>query len=77
MPYKDETELPASIRRNLPVHGQQIYVAAYNNALEEYSDPVKRRGTDSAESVARRVAWAAVKKMYEKDPATGQWVRKS
>ncbi len=76
MPYATVTELPAGVKNNLPEHAQEIYLAAYNNALEEYQDPAKRRGRADVEDVARRVAWAAVKKEYEKDPGTGKWVRK-
>ena len=76
MPYNDISELPEGVRHNLPKHAQEIYLAAYNNAAEEYSDPVKRRGTDSAEAVARKVAWSAVKKEFEKDITTGQWIQK-
>jgi cation transport regulator len=73
MPYKDPSELPARIRNNLPKHAQEIYLSAYNNALEQYKDPKKRLGNDSLEQVARRVAWAAVKKEYKKD---GEWQKK-
>lgn len=76
MPYKDESELPEVVRHSLPKHGQAIYLAAYNNAYDEYSDPAKRRGMDSAETVAHKVAWAAVKKEFEKDAVTGQWVKR-
>lgn len=76
MPYKDESELPEGVRHNLPRHAQEIYLAAYNNAAEEYIDPEKRRGPDSAETVARKVAWSAVKKEFEKDAMTGQWIKK-
>ncbi len=76
MPYATVTELPDGVKNNLPAHAQEIYLAAYNNAFAEYQDPLKRRGNASAEDVARRVAWAAVKKEYEKDPETGKWVKK-
>jgi cation transport regulator len=76
MPYRDIGELPAGVRHSLPQHAQEIYLAAYNNAWEEYADPKKRRGNASLEEVARRVAWAAVKKEYQKDSETGQWQRK-
>jgi cation transport regulator len=76
MPYKNLSELPDSVRDNLPQHAQEIYLAAYNNALEQYEDPDKRKGNASLEEVARRVVWAAVKKEYEKDADSGSWVRK-
>jgi cation transport regulator len=76
MPYKTIGDLPDSIRNHLPEHAQEIYLEAFNNAWEEYSDPKKRRGAESREVVTHKVAWAAVKKLYEKDEKTGVWKRK-
>ena len=73
MPYIDISELPPGIRKLLPRHAQEIFVAAYNNAWEEYQNPTKRRGNTGIEEVARRVAWAAVKKEFTKDPESGKW----
>jgi cation transport regulator len=73
MPYSSIDELPPGIRNVLPAHAQHIFLAAYNNSFEEYQDPAKRRGSAGAEEVARKVAWAAVKKEFEKDPETGMW----
>ncbi|HEY8094624.1 MAG TPA: ChaB family protein, partial [Methylobacter sp.] len=67
MPYKKLTDLPASVREHLPTHAQEIYLAAYNNAWEEYGQDEER---------AHRVAWSAVKKKYGKDEASGQWEAK-
>jgi cation transport regulator len=74
MPYSDLGELPDSVRNVLPRHGQEIYLAAYNNAWNEYRDAEERRDDDSREAVAHKVAWAAVKQVYEKDGDT--WRRK-
>lgn len=38
MPYNKLSELPDQIISVLPVHGQEIYQAAYNNAWEEYEN---------------------------------------
>ena len=65
MPYQTIEELPESVRANLPEHAQHIYLAAYNNAVEQYADPEKRRGNASLEEVARKVAWAAVNSFIE------------
>ena len=65
MPYENLTDLPDSVRRNLPKHGREIYRAAYNSAEEQYGE----------ESRAHRVAWSAVEKKYEKDEE-GEWVEK-
>jgi cation transport regulator len=73
MPYKDTKDLPDSVRDNLPKHAQEIYLKAYNSALEEYKDPDKRRGSESHEETAAKVAWAAVKHEYEKDEKSGEW----
>ncbi len=76
MPYKDISELPDSVREHLPTHAQEIYRAAYNSAWDQYSDPSKRRGQESREETAHRVAWAAVGDEYEKDQRSDQWVPK-
>jgi cation transport regulator len=76
MPYKNTGELPDSVQDTLPKHAQDIYLASYNNALEQYADPDKRWGKASLEEVAHKVAWAAVKKEYKKDRKTGEWKRK-
>lgn len=66
MPYDKLSELPDSVRDNLPKHAQEIYQAAYNSAWEQY---------DHDEERAHRVAWAAVKNDYEKNE-DGKWVKK-
>ena len=66
MPYKHLSALPESVRNSLPEHAQEIYLAAFNNAWDEYRDPDARRGRASREEVAHKVAWAAVKQQYEK-----------
>lgn len=76
MPYNSLNELPDSVKDNLPKHAQEIYKEAYNNAWEQYKDPDKRRGDASREETAHKVAWAAVKKEYEKDDKSGKWKRK-
>ena len=66
MPYRTNQELPDSVKDNLPSHAQDIYREAFDNAWDEYPDPDKRRGNESREEVAHKVAWAAVKQKYEK-----------
>ena len=75
MPYKTRQDLPDSVRNSLPQHGQEIYKEAYNSAWEQYKDPADRDGDDSREEVSHKVAWAAVKNVYEKNDA-GDWVEK-
>ncbi|MFZ7127642.1 MAG: ChaB family protein [Desulfobacterales bacterium] len=74
MPYDKISDLPDAVRDNLPKGAETIYKEAYNSAWEQYSDPDKRRGNASREETAHKVAWAAVKKKYEKKG--GRWVRK-
>jgi len=68
MPYADISDLPESVRSHLPAHAQEIYLAAFNNAWEQYAHRADR------EIVAHKVAWAAVKKQYEK--IGKEWTRK-
>ena len=55
-------------------YAQEIYLAAFNNAWEQYRDPEDRRGKAPREEVAHKVAWAAVKQQYEKKD--DKWKRK-
>lgn len=66
MPYKSTNELPESVKSVLPEHAQHIYKEAFNSAYEEYKDPSERRDDADREETAHKVAWAAVKKKYEK-----------
>ena len=77
MPYKRKSELPASVRDNLPGRAQDIYRKAFNSAWETYDDPKQRRGDTSQEQTAHRVAWAAVKKEFEQDEDSGEWKPKA
>lgn len=76
MPYKTVSDLPASVSDHLPKHAQEIYVKAFNSAWDQYDTPEERRGDASREETAHKVAWAAVKKQYEKDEKTGRWHKK-
>ena len=74
MPYKKKAELPEQVKSVLPAHAQEIYLAAYNNAWEEYKDPEDRRDKSTREETAHKVAWAAVKNVYRKNKQ-GEWVK--
>jgi cation transport regulator len=74
MPYKTLGDLSDNVTNVLPKHAQEIYRAAFNNAWDEYKDPDERRGHESREEAAHKVAWAAVKKEYEK--VDDEWMRK-
>ena len=75
MPYKNSSELPDNVKNVLPEHAQHIFLEAFNSAYEQYDEPEERRGDDSREDVARKVAWAAVKKSYEKG-SDDKWHKK-
>lgn len=75
MPYDQLRDLPDSIRDNLPQGAQEIYLAAFNNAWDQYVDPEDRQGGASREETAHKVAWAAVKQEYEKGDE-GRWRKK-
>ncbi len=65
MPYKERSDLPDSVKDNLPAHAQDIYKESYNSAWDEYGHDEER---------AHRVAWGAVKKSYHKND-DGKWVK--
>lgn len=65
MPYSSNSDLPKSVKDNIPEHTQDIFRKAFNNAYKEY-------GT---EEQAAKVAWSAVKNEYKKNDA-GTWVKK-
>jgi len=67
MPYANNTDLPVRVRKVLPLHAQDIYRAAFNNAFERYGR--------EHEAIAHRIAWAAVKRQYV-HRAAGFWVRR-
>jgi cation transport regulator len=66
MPYTTNTDLPVPVRDALPPHAQDIFRAAFNDAHTRYG------GRDS---VAMRIAWAAVKRRYVR-LARGVWVER-
>ena len=61
---------------SLPEHAQHIYKKTHDNAIEQYQNPEKRRGgtSESAEEVAHKASWAAVKRDYKKKG--DKWVKK-
>ncbi len=76
MPYDRLSELPESVRDHLPKHAQEIYKEAFNSAWDQYKDADKRRGDATREETAHKVAWSAVKDVYEKDETSGGWKKK-
>ena len=74
MPYDKNSDLPDSVKDNVPGHAQDIYRAAFNSAWDQYQDKDTRQDGDTREERAHQVAWAAVKKKYEK--RGDKWVSK-
>ena len=62
MPYFSVDDLPPPIQAHLPLHAQEIYLGAFNGAWTQYAS----RGPLQRERTAHRVAWAAVKRKYQK-----------
>lgn len=60
MPYPSNADLPPSVWRHLPDHGQDIYREAFNHAFAAHA------GDPRQEEAAHRIAWAAVKRSYIK-----------
>ena len=60
MPYRHNADLPESVRAHLPEHAQDIYREAFNHAYEAHADDPRQ------EEASHRIAWAAVKRSYEK-----------
>jgi cation transport regulator len=52
MPYPALEDLPLAVRAHLPIHAQEIFLAAFDNAWTEYA----ARGEEAQEEIARRVA---------------------
>jgi cation transport regulator len=74
-----DTALSARTKKatdSLPEHAQHIFKKAHANAVKQYQNPEKRRGgrSQTAEQVAHKTAWAAVKQKYKKQG--DKWVRK-
>jgi cation transport regulator len=74
MPYESIQQLPKQVKEYLPEDAQKIFKEAYNNAWEQYKNPEKRQNNASREETANKVAWSAVKKVYEKKG--DKWVKK-
>ena len=68
MPYAVNADLPPSVRNHLPEHAQSIFREAFNHAYAEHE------GDPRQEEAAFRIAWAAVKRGYEK--IGNEWVEK-
>ena len=68
MPYEINADLPPSVRNHLPEHAQSIFREVFNHAFAEHE------GDPRQEEAAFRIAWAAVKRSYEK--IGNEWVER-
>jgi cation transport regulator len=66
MPYRENVDLPPSVRNHLPEHAQDIYREAFNHAFAAHAGEADR------EQRSHMIAWAAVKRSYVKQ--AGEWV---
>jgi len=69
MPYHSNGDLPGSVQSHLPSHAQDIYREAFNHAYTAHA------GERDREERAHRIAWAAVKRSFEK--VGNAWVARS
>ena len=60
MPYKVNADLPPSVRDHLPDHAQDIFRETFYHAYAAHANDPRQ------EEAAFRIAWAAVKRSYEK-----------
>ena len=67
MPYDKISELPDSVKDNLPETAQEIYKEAFNTADEDHQNWKEGR--------KHQYAWGAVKNVYEKKD--DKWVKKN
>jgi cation transport regulator len=70
MPYETNEDPPQSVKAHLPAHAQDIFRETFNSAKETYG----ASQSGGREATAFRVAWAAVKRRYEK--IGDRWVEK-
>ena len=54
MPYASIDDLPPPLQVRLPLHAQEIYVAAFNNAFAEYRRGPRSRKAPRTASPGRR-----------------------
>ena len=68
MPYTKIEDLPDSVQHVLPMHALEIYLSAFNSAWCRFE------GNEKREQISHKIAWAAVKRTYEK--VGGIWVER-
>jgi cation transport regulator len=73
MPYESVQALPERLRQYLPLRAQEIYREAFNAAWRQYTDLLSNKPPAALEEAVSRSAWAAVRRQYRQDRATGRW----
>jgi cation transport regulator ChaB len=68
MRYPTIRDLPFVCQYNLPEGALHVYRDAYNGTWDASAGAVDR------DAIARRSAWNAVRRTFEKDPVTGRWM---
>jgi cation transport regulator len=70
MRYDSESDLPDSVRNQLPPPALAIFRQAYNAAWDNWQEPEDADAIHSSrEDAAQLAAWAAVRDRYERDAA--------
>jgi len=65
-------EATYAVLERLPKRAQEIYEETFSVAYDEIEDADSLEGELQREESAHRVAWAAVKRQYERN-ASGKW----
>lgn len=74
MIYTTVTDLPQTIRNELPEHAQEIYRAAYNLTVEEHRASGQNPDEGELHETADQAAWMRVQMEYDRDDS-GEWRR--
>ena len=72
MPYNKKSELPSSVKDNLPSGAQSVWMRAFNAA---YSSCRRDKGSD-CDKIGSIAGWVAVRNGWKKDK-DGKWVKKT
>ena len=64
--FRTNEDLPEDIRLALPINMQTLFRQVFNRVWAGYVMPVRRGFLNRHDDVARRKAWAAVKRLYVK-----------
>ncbi|MGH8594116.1 MAG: ChaB family protein [Gammaproteobacteria bacterium] len=74
MAYRTVSDLPKALRKQLPRHAQELYLAAYSRTWEKCAASEDYQDERSMAETAHKAGLFAVEMEYEKDEH-GQWRR--